>query len=100
MLKQPPNTDFPVVDASDITFVCDTMLQGLGKLLRKCGISTKILDNTDDHMTCLKIYQDEGRYILTRGQTFSNVCTMGECKLLSCVILMVCTIISITLVFS
>lgn len=72
VLKQPPNTDFPVVDASDITFVCDTMLQGLGKLLRKCGISTKILDNTDDHMTCLKIYQDEGRYILTRGQTFSN----------------------------
>lgn len=49
------------------------MLQGLGKSLRRCGIDTTILANDADHKECVRYYQDEHRYILTRGQTFNMV---------------------------
>lgn len=70
---QPPSLHYEPVPADKISFVCDTMLQGLGKSLRRCGIDTTILQNNDDHKECVRYYQDEHRYILTRGQTFNMV---------------------------
>lgn len=49
------------------------MLQGLGKSLRRCGIDSAILENNVDHKECVRHYQDERRYILTRGQIFNMV---------------------------
>ncbi|XP_044763867.1 exonuclease mut-7 homolog [Coccinella septempunctata] len=56
-----------------IKLVCDTMLQGLGKKLRRCGIDTAILENNHDHMECVQLAQDEERYILTKGTVFNKL---------------------------
>ena len=61
------------VPADQIKFVCDTMLQGLGKSLRRCGIDTTILENVDDHKTCVHYCYDEQRNILSRGQAANMV---------------------------
>lgn len=53
--------------------VCDTMLQGLGRSLRSCGVDTVILENHQDHMECARLAQDQNRYILTRGMAFRKV---------------------------
>ncbi|KAI4470635.1 5' exonuclease domain-containing protein [Holotrichia oblita] len=68
---QPPSPHYEPVPADKISFVCDTMLQGLGKSLRRCGIDSAILENNADHKECVRHYQDERRYILTRGQIFN-----------------------------
>lgn len=72
-VEQPPGPHPVAINVNDVKFVCDTMLQGLGRLLRKCGIDTKILDNHVDHMECVRDYENEKRYILTRGQVFNKV---------------------------
>lgn len=57
------------------------MLQGLGRLLRKCGIDTVILENQIDHMECVRYYQDDKRFILTRGQIFNKVSPKKSIKI-------------------
>ncbi|KAJ8924964.1 hypothetical protein NQ315_001129 [Exocentrus adspersus] len=70
-IAQPPSPHPGPVSACKIKVVCDTMLQGLGKKLRSCGIDSVILENHQDHMLCVKYAQDEHRYILTKGyETF------------------------------
>lgn len=49
------------------------MLQGLGRSLRSCGVDTLILENNQDHMECVRLAQDQHRYILTRGTAFRKV---------------------------
>lgn len=66
-IRQPPSPHSEPVPAGQTKFVCDTMLQGLGKKLRSCGIDCVILDNHQDHTMCVKIAQNEHRYILTKG---------------------------------
>lgn len=39
----------PPVSPQDLAVVVDTMLQGLGRYLRCCGIDVYIMDNTEDH---------------------------------------------------
>lgn len=73
IIAQSPSPNATAITVNDVKFVCDTMLQGLGKLLRKCGIDTVILDNHMDHMECVKYYDNEKRCILTRGQIFNKV---------------------------
>ncbi|KAJ8966185.1 hypothetical protein NQ317_011249 [Molorchus minor] len=80
-----------VCTGRQIKIVCDTMLQGLGKKLRSCGIDCVILDNHEDHMLCVKYAQDERRYILTKGfETFkmlNGYVQSGHClKLISDVV--------------
>ncbi|KAK5640063.1 hypothetical protein RI129_010874, partial [Pyrocoelia pectoralis] len=70
---QPPGPHKDSVLASSVKLVCDTMLQGLGKSLRGCGIDTAILDNSADHIECLRLGNDEKRYILTRGVAFEKL---------------------------
>ncbi|XP_056648131.1 exonuclease mut-7 homolog [Diorhabda sublineata] len=64
---QSPSPHQEPVHAEKVRVVCDTMLQGLGKKLRSCGIDTAILENNQDHMVCVKYAIDDRRYILTKG---------------------------------
>ncbi|XP_022106698.1 exonuclease mut-7 homolog [Acanthaster planci] len=66
----------------EFSVVCDTMLQGLGRQLRACGVDTKILDNADEHDEAAKIAVREGRIILTAGtpyQTLKSQVGEGRC---------------------
>ncbi|XP_066138244.1 exonuclease mut-7 homolog [Euwallacea fornicatus] len=69
-ILQPPSPHLFPVQAHEVKFVCDTMLQGLGKNLRSCGIDTAILESQQEHKDCVKYAMDERRYILTRKGTF------------------------------
>ncbi|KAK4873175.1 hypothetical protein RN001_015204 [Aquatica leii] len=70
---QGPSPHVETVPASAVKVVCDTMLQGLGKSLRRCGIDTAILENFEEHMHCVRLAIDEQRYILTRGTIFDQL---------------------------
>lgn len=70
---QPSSPHLDRVSPRNLKVVCDTMLQGLGRSLRSCGIDALILDNNQDHMECVPLAQDEHRYILTRGIAFRKV---------------------------
>ncbi|XP_008191355.1 exonuclease mut-7 homolog [Tribolium castaneum] len=81
-IAQPPSPHSSQVPAASIKVVCDTMLQGLGKNLRRCGIDTAILENYMDHMECVRYAQDEQRYILTKGNVFNKLygyVPLGHC---------------------
>jgi uncharacterized protein with PIN domain len=41
----------------ELKIVCDNMLAGLGKELRRCGVDTVILDNDRDHIEVAKVSQ-------------------------------------------
>lgn len=43
------------VRPQDIKVICDNMLGGLGKELRRCGIDTLILDNEKEHSECARV---------------------------------------------
>ena len=47
--------DGPPQRPGQLAVVCDTMLQGLGKYLRCCGVDTVILQNGDDHMHAVEV---------------------------------------------
>jgi uncharacterized protein with PIN domain len=49
------------------------MVQGLGKMLRKCGIDTAILENEENHDVCARIANREHRVIVTRGHVYDRV---------------------------
>lgn len=72
-MPQPPSPHTEDISPDKLKIVCDTMLQGLGKALRRCGIDTAILENHEDHMRCVELAQDEKRYIVTRGTAFNKV---------------------------
>lgn len=59
------------VDA--IKVVCDSMLEGLARCLRKCGVDAISIDNSKDHDICINIAQQQQRIILTRGTAFNRV---------------------------
>ena len=39
----------PPISPQDLAVVVDTMIQGLGRYLRCCGVDVKILENSADH---------------------------------------------------
>lgn len=43
------------VGVQDLRVVCDNMLTGLGKELRRCGIDTVILEDGKDHTDVAKV---------------------------------------------
>ena len=54
--------------AIELKFVCDEMLQGLGRWLRTAGYDTKIATNGEDDRALLKWARKEGRLFLTRDR--------------------------------
>lgn len=71
-IPQPPSPHQVTAPANQIAFVCDAMLQGLGKSLRRCGIDTVVIESGADNIQCLRMYQDEKRFILTKGNYAFN----------------------------
>jgi hypothetical protein len=47
--ENPPPRDGPPLSPADFHVVCDTMLQGLGRFLRCCGVDVSFLESSDDH---------------------------------------------------
>ena len=43
------------ISAQELRVVCDNMLTGLGKELRRCGIDTVILENDQDHVEVARV---------------------------------------------
>lgn len=72
-MVQPPSPHLDKISPGRLKVVCDTMLQGLGKSLRGCGVDTLILESHQDHMECVRLANDDNRYILTRGIAFRQV---------------------------
>ena len=54
--------------ASQFRIVC-----GLGKMLRKCGVDTVILENEDSHDVCVRSANQQKRMIITRGHVYNLV---------------------------
>ncbi|XP_062699607.1 exonuclease mut-7 homolog [Aedes albopictus] len=66
-----PNTKSVLV--SEVRFVCDRMLEGLAKMLRRFGIDTVAIRNEKGDR-CVFVAHQEGRYVLTRGANFHKYC--------------------------
>eukprot|EP00795_Rhopilema_esculentum_P010416 gene10416-19117_t len=77
--------DGPPQRPGQLAVVCDTMLQGLGKYLRCCGVNTVILQNGDDHMHAVELYYKQKRVILTRGKAFNQIRAYVPEKMCMCV---------------
>ncbi|CAG0891704.1 unnamed protein product [Darwinula stevensoni] len=69
----PARSSIPVTPASQFRVVVDTMLQGLGKHMRQCGVDCAVLDNKQDHAECVRLSLKEDRVILTRGKVFDQL---------------------------
>ena len=50
-----------------LKIVCDTMLQGLGRQLRNCGVDTAILEAGDDYQKALQV--SDSLHSLAKGFT-------------------------------
>lgn len=77
-----PSPHTEPIPASQFRVVCDTMVQGLGKMLRKCGIDTAILENEENHDVCVRIANQQRRVIVTRGLVYNRLCQhvpQGHC---------------------
>ena len=55
------------IKPNELKVVCDNMLGGLGKELRRCGVDAIILENEREHTDVAKICRKENRYALTCG---------------------------------
>lgn len=51
----PPKRTGPKIRPKDIRLVVDTMLQGLGRQLRSCGMDVLILTNDKHHYDAIKV---------------------------------------------
>lgn len=67
-----PISGRPKIFAKDAKILCDTMVQGLGKYLRKLGIDTKLLMNPVQHSYCVRVALMENRFVVTRGKSFQE----------------------------
>ncbi|CAF0779065.1 unnamed protein product [Brachionus calyciflorus] len=59
------------ISVKDLHFICDNMLGGLGRELRRLGVDTLILENELDHSEVAKIARRENRYAISSGLPFS-----------------------------
>ncbi|XP_059470250.1 exonuclease mut-7 homolog [Neocloeon triangulifer] len=62
----------PKLHAKDAKLLCDIMVQGLGKYMRKLGIDTKLVSNPVQHSYCVRVALMESRYVITRGKSFQE----------------------------
>ncbi|XP_026478254.1 exonuclease mut-7 homolog isoform X1 [Ctenocephalides felis] len=68
-----PFANLPTRGVDAIKVVCDSMLEGLARCLRKCGVDAISIDNSKDHDICINIAQQQQRIILTRGTAFNRL---------------------------
>ncbi|KAH9369322.1 hypothetical protein HPB48_012398 [Haemaphysalis longicornis] len=61
------------VPGAEFRVVVDTMVQGLGRYLRLCGIDTIVLGNGEHHDQAVKIAQKEGRVVITSGAPYERL---------------------------
>ncbi|PNF25254.1 hypothetical protein B7P43_G13163 [Cryptotermes secundus] len=73
VIQATPSPHTEPIPASQLRVVCDTMVQGLGKMLRKCGVDTVILKNEEDHDVCVRIANQQHRVIVTRGLVYNRL---------------------------
>lgn len=66
----------------ELRVVVDTMVQGLGRYLRSCGVDVVILHHTDDHMKAVQIAKEQGRIVLTGGAPYEMVGSCMESSML------------------
>ncbi|XP_055551478.1 exonuclease mut-7 homolog [Wyeomyia smithii] len=81
-LQQPPSPNVKSVFVSEVRFVCDKMLEGLAKMLRRFGIDTVAIKGGENHDRCVFVALKEKRFVLTRGanfQKFSEFLPPGYC---------------------
>lgn len=58
---------------TNVKFICDTMLGGLSRSLRKVGIDAIALTSNDNIDHYILVAQRENRYFLTRGNFYVRV---------------------------
>ncbi|XP_058836638.1 exonuclease mut-7 homolog [Topomyia yanbarensis] len=58
------------VFVSEVHFVCDKMLEGLAKMLRRFGIDTVAIKSGENADQCVFVALQEQRFVLTRGSNF------------------------------
>lgn len=58
---------------TNVKFICDTMLGGLSRALRKVGIDAISLTSNDNVDHYIQVAQRENRYFLTRGSSYVRV---------------------------
>lgn len=75
LIEQAPSpfVNLPQRGVDSIKVVCDSMLEGLSKSLRKCGIDAISIENSKDHDMCINLAQKQQRIILTRGTFYNRV---------------------------
>ena len=54
-MKNPPKRVGPAIHPRELSVVVDTMLQGLGRYLRCCGVNVKILSAQQTHYDTVKV---------------------------------------------
>lgn len=50
-----PRRTGPPIAPQDMSVVVDTMIQGMGRYLRCCGVDVVILEASDDHESAAKV---------------------------------------------
>ncbi|XP_058445548.1 exonuclease mut-7 homolog [Malaya genurostris] len=80
--QQPPGPNARSVFVSEVRFVCDKMLEGLAKMLRRFGIDTVSIKSPENHDRCVFLALQEKRFVLTRGSNyykFTEYLPSGHC---------------------
>ncbi|XP_071097529.1 exonuclease mut-7 homolog [Haliotis cracherodii] len=68
-----PAQSGPPISPHQLRVVVDTMLQGLGKHLRSCGVDVIILEANDDHEKAIVICKEQGRIALSSGYPYKMI---------------------------
>lgn len=55
--------------------VVDSMLQGLGRQLRNCGVDVQILNYDEDHQKAVQAAMQENRIVLSSGTPYQTICS-------------------------
>lgn len=63
----------PALPPGQLRVVVDSMLQGLGRQLRSCGVDVYILENYEDHDHTVEISKTQNRIVLTNGNPYVMV---------------------------
>lgn len=70
--QSPPGPNKEPVRANDVKFICDEMLEGLAKSLRKCGIDGICISTKEDMQGCVEVALRENRILLTKGALYAK----------------------------
>ncbi|KAK3600347.1 hypothetical protein CHS0354_015943 [Potamilus streckersoni] len=69
----------PPISPNELQVVVDTMLNGLGRQLRSCGVDVNILDPFAEHEKAIQVCLTERRIILTSGAPYEMIAArVGE----------------------